>query len=65
MPKIDKTIIQNKLPNIKLGDLNIDIITTSDKNGIDKDIFIENYGENEKILTICFTYNNDLEENIK
>ena len=64
MPKIDKTIIQNKLPNIKLGDLNIDIITTSDKNGIDKDIFIENYGENEKILTICFTYNNDLEENI-
>lgn len=58
-------ITNNDIKNVSLGELNLEITPSNPTiSGINKDIFIENYGRNNNIVTMCFTYNKNLEENI-
>lgn len=57
------TITNDNIKNISLGDLNLEIKPSNPTiSGIDKDIFIKNYGENNDIVTMCFLYNKNLKE---
>lgn len=42
------------------GNFNFEIIPINDSSRINKDFFITNYGENNNIITMAFTYNKEL-----
>ena len=57
------TITNDNIKNVSLGELNLEITPHNPKiSGIDKEIFIKNYGENNDIVTMCFLYNKNLKE---
>ena len=57
-------ITENDVSDISFGDgnLNFEINPVNDISGINKDIFIKNYGSNKNIITMSFLYNNELTE---
>ncbi|MDB4613980.1 hypothetical protein OAH43_00450, partial [bacterium] len=57
-------ITENDVSDISFGDgnLNFEINPVNDTSGINKDIFIKNYGSNKNIITMSFLYNNELTE---
>ena len=59
MPKITDNDF-NK--DISFGELQFEINPLNDISGIDKDFFIKNYGSDKNIITMCFLYNNKLNE---
>jgi hypothetical protein len=48
--------------DISFGELQFEINLLNDISGIDNDFFIKNYGSNKNIITMCFSYNNELKE---
>jgi hypothetical protein len=59
MPKITDNDF-NK--DISFGELQFEINPLNDISGIDNDFFIKNYGSDKNIITMCFLYNNKLNE---
>ena len=57
-------ITENDVRDISFGDgnLNFEINPVNDISGINKDIFIKNYGSNKNIITMSFLYNYELTE---
>lgn len=55
-------ITENDVRDISFGDgkLNFEINPVNDISGINKDIFIKNYGSNKNIITMSFLYNKEL-----
>lgn len=60
--RMPNKITEIDISDISFGNLNFEINPVNDISGIDKDIFIKNYGSNENIITMSFFYNNELTE---
>lgn len=57
-------ITEGNISEVQFGDLRFELTPENDNSAIGTDIFIDNYGSNDKIVTMCFIYNEERETNI-